>query len=33
MIKIHVHNIYITYKIIYKSEADSSSRFREIITI
>ena len=30
MIKIHVHNIYITYKIVYKSGADSSSRFREI---
>ena len=30
MIKIHVHNIYITYKIVYKSGTDSSSRFREI---
>ena len=30
MIKTHVHNLYITYKIVYKSGADSSSRFREI---
>ena len=30
MIKIHVHNIYITYKIVYKSGADSPSRFQEI---
>ena len=30
LIKIHVHNIYITYKIVYKSGADSSSRFQEI---
>ena len=31
MVKIHVHNIYITYKIVYKSGADLSSRFREIM--
>ena len=28
--KIHIHNIYITYKIVYKSGADLSSRFRKI---
>ena len=28
--KIHIHNIYITYKIVYKSAADSSNRSREI---
>ena len=28
--KIHIHNIYITYKIVSKSGADSSSRSREI---
>ena len=28
--KIHIHNIYITHKIVYKSGADSSSRSREI---
>ena len=28
--KIHIHNIYITHKIVYKSAADSSSRSREI---
>ena len=28
--KIHINNIYITHKIVYKSAADSSSRSREI---
>ena len=28
--KIHIHNIYITNKIVYKPAADSSSRSREI---
>ena len=28
--KIHIYNIYITYKIVYKSAADSSNRSREI---
>ena len=29
--KIHIHNIYITHKIVYKSAADSSSRSQEIM--
>ena len=28
--KIHIHNVYIAYNIVYKSGADSSSRSREI---
>ena len=28
--KIHIHNIYITYKFVYKSGANSSSRSRKM---
>ena len=31
LMKIHIHNIYITHKIVCKSEADLSSRSREIM--